>query len=416
MSAGDRRLEKLGHALRTTDDRIGPGASLARVRGRLLAARAAARAEPARLRRAMFAVVAAAVVILGIGLGAWVLGGWALLRPPAPIAFEVGQPPERGTVGAFLVTGGDAPLPVTFSEGSSIVLLGNSQMRVTHTTPTGASVLIERGSLSAKIAHAEGVAVSWSFYAGPFQLEVVGTAFDASWDPNREVLEVVLREGAVRVHGPVVAGRDLKAGERLVVDLRDGRVEIAFADRAAAHRDAPVTPEVVASAEPAPTATASAASSAPSASESDWQTLAAAGRHKDAMRALDDDAFSRVVGTSGGATLRSLADAARLGGRPDRARAALLELRERLGARGETAFLLGRIASDQLRSPAEARRWFEAYLDEAPNGPLAEQALGRLLELGAKGDRQAARALAERYLARYPNGSHARLARSIIDP
>jgi hypothetical protein len=133
------------------------------------------------------------------------------------------------------------------------------------------------------------------------------------------------------------------------------------------------------------------------------------------MAALDDAGFAKVVDAGGSGVVRALADAARLGGRPDRARTALVALRSRFGARGETAFLLGRIAMDQQRSAGDAAQWFRTYLQEAPNGPLAEQAHGRLLELSAKGDREAARKAAEAYLAHFPNGSHARLARSLVD-
>jgi hypothetical protein len=77
--------------------------------------------------------------------------------------------------------------------------------------------------------------------------------------------------------------------------------------------------------------------------------------------------------------------------------------------------LLGKIAADQLGSPGEAATWFETYLQEEPGGALAEQALGRMLEI-RKRDPGAARATAERYLARYPNGAYAALARSIVGP
>ncbi|MFT3772482.1 MAG: hypothetical protein QM820_44375 [Minicystis sp.] len=77
--------------------------------------------------------------------------------------------------------------------------------------------------------------------------------------------------------------------------------------------------------------------------------------------------------------------------------------------------MLGKIAADQQGAAGEAVRWFETYLSEEPGGALAEQALGRILEL-RKGEGDAARAVAERYLARYPNGAHAALARSLISP
>src|SRR5690606_15871064 len=70
-------------------------------------------------------------------------------------------------------------------------------------------------------------------------------------------------------------------------------------------------------------------------------------------------------------------------GRPELARDALLALRKKHGTHGETAYLLGKVHADQLNSPAEAIRWFDTYLSESPQGALAEQALGRLVELQA---------------------------------
>ena len=87
--------------------------------------------------------------------------------------------------------------------------------------------------------------------------------------------------------------------------------------------------------------------------------------------------------------------------------------RRRFGASGATSFLLGKIAADQLRSPGEAIQWFETYLRERPRGPLAEQALGRILELEQHGASGAA--AARRYLTRFPRGAYAALARRVLD-
>ena len=91
-------------------------------------------------------------------------------------------------------------------------------------------------------------------------------------------------------------------------------------------------------------------------------------------------------------------------------------MRRRFGSRGRSAFLLGKIAADQLRSPGDAATWFETYLREDPGGALAEQALGRLVELRQRGAPEVARTTAQRYLAAYPRGSYAALARSLLGP
>jgi transmembrane sensor len=112
----------------------------------------------------------------------------------------------------------------------------------------------------------------------------------------------------------------------------------------------------------------------------------------------------------------ALADTARFVGEAARAQQALLALRRRFGAKGYSAFLLGRINADQLSSPGQGVQWFETYLQEEPNGSLAEQALGRILDIQRHGSPEVARQAADRYLARYPNGAYAALARSVLAP
>ena len=64
---------------------------------------------------------------------------------------------------------------------------------------------------------------------------------------------------------------------------------------------------------------------------------------------------------------------------------------------------------------ADAQRWFEVYLHERPNAPLAREARGRLMEaLVRTGERARAESLAEQYLGLHPDGPHAKLARQLV--
>ena len=70
---------------------------------------------------------------------------------------------------------------------------------------------------------------------------------------------------------------------------------------------------------------------------------------------------------------------------------------------------------DQFAADAAAVNWFRTYLKERPNGALAREASGRLLEaLSRSGDRSGAERAAESYLARYPSGQHAAFARQLL--
>ena len=74
------------------------------------------------------------------------------------------------------------------------------------------------------------------------------------------------------------------------------------------------------------------------------------------------------------------------------------------------AFLLGRATKGR-----EAAQWFGKYLEEAPGGALAREALGRLIEAELEsGNRANASSAASRYLKSYPDGPHVPLAREVL--
>jgi hypothetical protein len=146
-----------------------------------------------------------------------------------------------------------------------------------------------------------------------------------------------------------------------------------------------------------------------------WRELIAARAYSNAIKAAEDRGFEAVLQDATRAELYALSDAARYAGRTVRAREALITVRARFAEQGKSAFLLGRIAADGGDAD-KAIEWFELYLSEEPSGTLAEAATGRLIELYQPRDVARARRLAERYLAKYPDGAHAALARSLLGP
>jgi outer membrane protein assembly factor BamD (BamD/ComL family) len=77
--------------------------------------------------------------------------------------------------------------------------------------------------------------------------------------------------------------------------------------------------------------------------------------------------------------------------------------------------MLARVASDQRGSSADAARWLDTYLAQQPEGPLAREARGRLIEARERtGDHDGARRAARDYIARYPEGPHAELAQRLL--
>ena len=162
-----------------------PGAAAA-VRERLLAFDDERPVVPraSRWQRWALLLTAAAVVVLGI-----------LLWPSAgkPLAFEVGPKegetaspsaaPTPGAVGEWIAAPQQAALPLRFSDGSVIVLDADARARVAEVTAHGARVVVERGAAQVRVVH--GPETHWDIKAGPFDVRVVGTAFDVGWDPAR---------------------------------------------------------------------------------------------------------------------------------------------------------------------------------------------------------------------------------------
>jgi hypothetical protein len=414
-------LGKLSKTVSEVSHRLEDPAALEAARRRWL------QSPPARVRvtpaRRLLLLAAAACL-------ACVAVLFVVRRPATRVSFAVGSPAVHGTVGEWIAAGSAAPIPLRFSEGTSFTLEPGAKLRVTATTANGAEVLLEQGSVAASVVHT-GPDTGWSLRAGPFDVHITGTRFGVAWDPTAETFELTMSEGTVVVRGPLLPSeRQIAAGERLRISIREQVMELRSARLDAipppsAEAKAPTTPEPAVIATADVSAAPPARSAAPPSSaavvepspvhEPGWRDLAKTGKYQDALAAAERAGFAQELDRASSSDLLLLADAARYASRPALAREALLAQRRRFGARGRTAFLLGKIAADQQGSSGEAIRWFEIYLSEEPGGALAEQALGRILEF-RKGDPAAARPVAERYLARYPSGTYAALARSVLPP
>ncbi|WP_437496138.1 FecR domain-containing protein [Sorangium sp. So ce1099] len=402
MEPVTRRIETLGaEVARASDRRARPGETLAAARARLFAAEV--EAPPRRARPAVWAAAAAALLLAA--------GGAALFHtasaPPsggelAAVAPGAGAPaPGAGA----RVEARDAPLAFTFAEGTSVRLDAASALQVLATDARGAELRVERGGADFHVVHRSDT--RWVVHAGPYAVRVTGTRFEARWAPEARRFTLALAEGSVEVTGPDLGTARLSAGDRLDLTAPG---EPPASSAAAPSADAPaVVAGPPADRDPRPPAV-DATDTAPR-----WQSLASAGRHEEALAAVERLGLDAVLARATPEELRLLADAARYAGRPRAARAALLVLRDRHGARGDSAFLLGKLAADQLGDPGGALAWFDTYLREAPGGALREQALGRSLELEQRRDGEVARRAARRYLAEYPNGAYAPLARSLTD-
>ena len=251
---------------------------------------------------------------------------------------------------------------------------------------------------------------------------MVGTVFTTTWDPEARTFAVDMDEGEVRVRGPVVGeDRQVRDTDVLKVGLEEersslngglgepARVEVS-AEEEAAPVEVPttVTPVAPAGVSESPEIT-EAQPIAPA-----WVTLAKAGRYADAVREVRVAGVQESLEGADAPGLALLGDAARLDADLDLATEAYTQLRSRHPGSSEStlaAVSLGRMAFDQQQDLEQAARWLRVALEEDPDGPLAREALGRLMEAERTlGHRSLARELASDYLRRFPDGPHASTA------
>jgi transmembrane sensor len=219
--------------------------------------------------------------------------------------------------------------------------------------------------------------------------------------PNpRRTFEVRAGEVRVRVLGTTFSVQEVPSGRTQVL-VEEGRVEVAWLGGAtlltAGQGGAfPPPPVSAPSAEPPP-----APSNERGAARREGQL------NPGAAPARDDPA-----------SLLEAADAARLRNRPGEAIAplqALLRRYPRDRRAPVAAFTLGRVLLDDLDRPLEAARAFAKAQALWAGGPLADDALAREVEACRRsGQLKRARALAERYLARHPEGKHVAAMRELL--
>lgn len=328
-----------------------------------------------------------------------------------------------------------------FSDGTQVDLAQQTRARVLSTSPHGAAVRIDDGRAHFSVVHRPRA--RWSVEAGPFVVQVSGTTFDVSWSAATDVLRVRLLSGVVSVVGPLTRGGiTLLPGQELVAHPDRGTFRI---EPAGASQDTSTPPLTMPSPEPSVRDSPPPAAPVPAARRrsaifvpaprptqhptphrvrvaidigSEWSARIASGDFEsivgDAERCSDDGCVDSLPSDR----LAVLGDAARYTGRRQLARRVLLAQRARFpgtAAAHEAGFLLGRLAEDTGKAP-EALRWYDAYLQEAPSGAYATEALGRKLMLVAGPSvRDDVREVAREYLERYPRGPYAARARALME-
>jgi hypothetical protein len=332
-------------------------------------------------------------------------------------SFAFGSPVGKGAVvgsGQALAVASGGEILLQIAPGTTVDLHGPARLML---AGTGARVELRlaEGLLDAVVAHRRD-GETFAVVTDDARVEVRGTRFTVAALPGRPWVRV--DEGRVIVRTSDGRERPVGTGESLAL-------------RAPAPPHAPPPPE------PSPPTEITPPAAAPAASACETPAPACASTARRARLAMRARAYDRALAiladdarpfSGGGAAcaetwsscrneLRYLrAEALRLDGRLDAAIAAYKTLDHR-GAPPVTRQNVLYAAAEleqRLGRAAAARADYERAFAVAPAGALSEESLlGAMETAWRQRDADAARTLAGRYLARFPRGTGAELARRI---
>jgi TolA-binding protein len=456
-SDGDREIVNgLDAVAELAREAVPPMTPLQRMRGfQAVLARTEARR---RKRRSL--LVALTLSSCGVAAGAaalflapGVLHGHRPMQPNAvsgeanPLSYRV----DNGEIGdgGYLRSFGGSGVGLLFTEGTELRLAAGARGRLTSVDGQGARFAIEQGEAEINVIPRTGA--RWLIDAGPFLITVHGTTFTAAWDGEREQLEIRMKHGLVSVSGPVADGKiAVRAGQRLTINVPEREVllrpgddaeesAVPGADTAATGATPPPAGSAVEPSVPeAPAAVGARVQSSSSMRSSatraavavrtsaprSWTAALAAGDFQTILVEAEHRGLRRSLADARSEDLAALADAARYLRRDDVARQALIAQRDRFPQSDrahEAAFLLGRLTEGGTEGrggygDVRALGWYDRYLNEAPSGAYASEALGRKMTATEKlRGIGAARDIAREYLRRFPHGTYAGAARALSE-
>ncbi|MCK9523049.1 MAG: FecR domain-containing protein [Proteobacteria bacterium] len=376
-----------------------------------------------RSQRAVFRVRWTPLALAGAGAAAMLLVGalWWLLGDAQPSDAT----PDAAR---WYQATADAPLPLHFDSGDEVVLSPGSAARIAHNSDEHAVMMLERGRAELHVVHRANT--QWQVNAGPFVIVVTGTRFETTWIPETAHFAVTMREGRVRINGPMLPeSQEVRDNQVLTVSLREHRfslvdpgLETAQAQRDAsgdaAHAEALSPTDAAAADEQMPGEDAMHRGASSKIAPTLWVSQARKGRASAAMASVKAEGVASVLRRATPKELLLLADTARLTRDVALAERAYHRVRERAPHTGDAytaAFSLGKMAFDVSAKYCESARWFETYLDEQKHSSLRREAMGRLMEARQRcGNKTSAQDAARRYLQAYPDGPHAPAAQKLL--
>lgn len=362
--------------------------------------------------------IAAAAAVLAV-----VLGIIFKMNAKDPLPFWIGQERNPGAEGQWVRAESQALLPIRFQGGSEVALSSQAAARIITADTEAVRIDLASGKVSCSIngnRHTE-----WQIAAGPYTVHVTGTVFTTEWDPAHSKLDVAVSRGSVLVTGANLSahGVQLAVGDHLRVDGEKALIALnpETESTAATEDEEPLSGPALLTVEP-PVRENENLLDEPIPTPAPNRNGTVRGLRAPAQKAepdgSDEENLDKMLATGDVESLWQIAMQARYNRNGGTAKTVLLTIRERFkdSKRAETAaFVLGRVFQELQGSPRTAAGWFRRYLDESPNGPLAEEALGRLFDVYDKaGDEASAARYADQYLALYPSGLFADSARQVL--
>ncbi|MBN2525426.1 MAG: FecR domain-containing protein [Deltaproteobacteria bacterium] len=427
---------------------VGDGASAERLFAQKIAFAAMVRtARPRQRQRRLMVGLAVSFAALAVVVPALRLGC------ERDLSFTVGPNHVAGKHWQWEITKAKQRSVFAFSQGSRFDLHPCTSARVAFANDDKVAVELRRGRIEANIVG--NGSTRWMVDAGPWRVTVLGTRFSVNWQEERAVLDVRVSRGKVLVqkkdspeHGVAVSGGNHFFANDKIQSLAPLQTSVAPAaakvdhgakgDVTTAHTsnavqsdiridggaEGPVSAIPMSSNEVA-TNQSSMSHSHPDAipsrrrkSSQDWLVHYANGEYGKALDAAARYGIDALTEELDAVRLWKLQDAARVTRNYQVSVKILRRYRERFtrdrNAR-VAAFLLGRIAMDKNQF-SSAAHWFNTYINEDSNGPLAEEAHGLLIIVYEKtGQTHMAQLAAQKYLNRYQGGAFAQIAKVHLD-
>jgi len=380
-------------------------------------------------------LAAAACAAAALAGGVWTAGGWnslesqvvALYHGDGRMHFEVDGttigPDDAGR--GHLIASESIPVGIRLSDKSQINLQPHTTVRLAALSDGVVITRISQGTLDVEVVHQDHT--NYQFFAGPFLIKVVGTAFRLAYDPETSSMDLKMRAGVVDVMEPNGSSRRVRAGEGLHLHVPDQLADGRSADGAAAglaDLDRSGSADVSAAetdldAGELPGATRDTRSgAAPSGRGNvDFHELAAQGSFAQIVQMAQAQGIPSLLDHAPADQLQELAQAARYTGHLALAERVWVRMSSRFSGKVfglNATFFLGRLDEQRGRQGSALSR-YETYLRSSPRGVYVQEAWGRKLQLSQKErGATAAAQVAQQYLARFPQGPYAATATSIL--